>query len=164
MLFAIGARPCHLTLFCLYINCMHAIPNAVSVLICLVSLYVLIKLCLIDSTAQAVSISIRMEPDTSPKCPGDTVTLYCNHTRTSHNPGWRVRGNGLPQFGFAQFGVEPLVGHSLEQSDLVEEILTIATVQHKFDGFTYTCLYSILGKDVISNPPVVLQVISTYIV
>ena len=125
---------------------------------CVFLLYIL------DSTAQAVSISIRMEPDTSPKCPGDTVTLYCNHTRTSHNPGWRVRGNGLPQFGFAQFGVEPLVGHSLEQSDLVEEILTIATVQPKFDGFTYTCLYSILGKDVISNPPVVLQVISTYIV
>ena len=104
-----------------------------------------------------------MEPNGSPKCPGDSVTLYCNHTKTTHNPGWRVRGNGLPQFGFAQFGVEPLVGHSLEQSDLVEEILTIATVQPKFDGFTYTCLYSIIEGNVISDPAVVLQVISMYI-
>ena len=106
-----------------------------------------------------MAITAQMESTGGPLCPGSTVRIHCVHTSTSHNPGWRVRGEGLPKLGYAQFGLPPLVNHTLDQESKEVEILANEAVKNTYDGFQYSCLNSILGRDVVSNPPVTLRVI-----
>ena len=71
------------------------------------------------------------------------------HTTESHNPGWRVRGDGLPKYGYAQFGEGLLEHHRIISDTNTVEVLEINPVM---SSFTYYCLYVIRGKEVITDP------------
>ena len=95
-----------------------------------------------------------MDPQSSSKgvlCPGDRVELYCRHTETVYNPGWRVHGKGLPEIGVVKFGIQGgLPNHAIVEDTHTREVLRIDPLLPDFNGYTYTCLYSIRGEDVTS--------------
>ena len=97
-----------------------------------------------------------MDPESSSKgvlCPGDRVEFYCEHTATPYDPAWRVRGKGLPEIGLAKFGGQDgLPNHMIVEDTQTREVLRIDPLQLDFNEYTYTCLYSIRGKDVSSSP------------
>ena len=107
-----------------------------------------------------INISLHMEPpDLLPLCPGmHRIELHCVHTTESHDPGWRVRGDGLPQYGYAQFGQGLLEHHLLIKDTDTVEVLEIDPVM---SSFTYYCLYVIRGVEVITDP-LTLDVIDPY--
>ena len=89
-------------------------------------------------------------PDLLTLCPGvHRIELHCVHTTESHNPGWRVRGDGLPKYGYAQFGEGLLEHHRIISDTNTVEVLEINPVM---SSFTYYCLYVIRGKEVITDP------------
>ena len=97
-----------------------------------------------------------MDPESSSKsvlCPGDRVELYCRHSETIYDPSWRVHGKGLPEVGLAKFGGQNgLPNHVIVEDTQTQEVLRIDPLLADFNGYTYTCLYSIRGEDVTSSP------------
>ena len=101
--------------------------------------------------AATINISLHMEPpDLFPLCPGvHRIELHCVHTRESHNPGWRIRGEGLPMYGYARLGQGLLQNHEIIKDTDTVEVLQIDPVM---SSFTYYCLYVVLGEEVITEP------------
>ena len=61
-------------------------------------------------------------------------------------------GRGRPEIGLAKFGGQDgLPNHMIVEDTHTQEVLRIDPLQPDFNGFTYTCLYSVRGKDVLSS-------------